>query len=72
MALPGDGLDVTDRLPRSGAKACAARIAAVGAEALIGPHAAPVPVKDIHWYPAIPAGLEEMEGRVLDRVKAAN
>lgn len=26
----------------------------------------------IHWYPAIPAGLEELEGRVLDRVKAAN
>jgi len=29
-------------------------------------------LKGIHWYPAIPAGLEEMEGRVLDRVKAAN
>jgi len=29
-------------------------------------------VKSIHWYPAIPPGLEEMEGRVLDRVKAAN
>jgi spermidine/putrescine transport system substrate-binding protein len=29
-------------------------------------------LKSIHWYPAIPAGLEEMEGRVLDRVKAAN
>jgi spermidine/putrescine transport system substrate-binding protein len=29
-------------------------------------------LKDIHWYPAIPAGLEEIEGRVLDRVKAAN
>jgi spermidine/putrescine transport system substrate-binding protein len=28
--------------------------------------------KNIHWYPAIPAGLEEIEGRVLDRVKAAN
>ena len=26
----------------------------------------------IHWYPAIPPGLEEIEGRVLDRVKAAN
>src|SRR5665213_1652141 len=23
-------------------------------------------LKGIHWYPAIPAGLEEMEGRVLD------
>ena len=28
--------------------------------------------KDIHWYPAIPPGLEEMEGRILDRVKAAD
>jgi spermidine/putrescine transport system substrate-binding protein len=29
-------------------------------------------LKSIHWYPAIPAGLEEIEGKVLDRVKAAN
>jgi spermidine/putrescine transport system substrate-binding protein len=29
-------------------------------------------VQGIHWYPAIPPGLEELEGRVLDRVKAAN
>ncbi len=29
-------------------------------------------LKRIHWYPAIPPGLEELEGRVLDRVKAAN
>jgi spermidine/putrescine transport system substrate-binding protein len=29
-------------------------------------------VKNIKWYPAIPAGLEEIEGRVLDRVKASN
>jgi len=28
--------------------------------------------KNIHWYPAIPSGLEEIEGRILDRVKAAN
>ncbi|HEY3786940.1 MAG TPA: extracellular solute-binding protein [Steroidobacteraceae bacterium] len=28
--------------------------------------------KDIHWYPAIPPGLEEMEGRILDRIKAAD
>jgi spermidine/putrescine transport system substrate-binding protein len=28
--------------------------------------------KGIRWYPAIPPGLEEMEGRILDRVKAAN
>jgi spermidine/putrescine transport system substrate-binding protein len=30
------------------------------------------PYKDIHWYPAIPSGLEEIEGRILDRIKAAN
>ncbi len=28
--------------------------------------------KDIHWYPAIPSGVEETEGRILDRIKAAN
>ena len=28
--------------------------------------------KDIHWYPAIPSGLEQFEGQILDRVKAAN
>ena len=28
-------------------------------------------LKNIQWYPAVPAGLEEIEGRVLDRVKAA-
>jgi spermidine/putrescine transport system substrate-binding protein len=28
--------------------------------------------KTVKWYPAIPAGLEEIEGRVLDRIKAAN
>jgi spermidine/putrescine transport system substrate-binding protein len=29
-------------------------------------------LKNIHWYPAIPAGLEEIEGKVLDRIKAAD
>jgi spermidine/putrescine transport system substrate-binding protein len=29
-------------------------------------------LKNIHWYPAIPVGLEEIEGKVLDRIKAAN
>lgn len=29
-------------------------------------------LKNIKWYPAIPAGLEEIEGRVLDKVKAAD
>lgn len=28
-------------------------------------------MKAIRWYPAVPAGIEEIEGRVLDRVKAA-
>jgi spermidine/putrescine transport system substrate-binding protein len=28
--------------------------------------------KNIKWYPAIPPGLEEIEGRILDRIKAAN
>jgi spermidine/putrescine transport system substrate-binding protein len=27
--------------------------------------------KSVRWYPAIPPGLEEIEGRILDRVKAA-
>jgi spermidine/putrescine transport system substrate-binding protein len=29
-------------------------------------------LKSIHWYPSIPPGLEEIEGKVLDRIKAAN
>ena len=29
-------------------------------------------LKDAIWYPAIPPGLEEIEGRILDRIKAAN
>ncbi len=28
-------------------------------------------LKNIKWYPAVPAGIEEIEGRVLDRIKAA-
>jgi spermidine/putrescine transport system substrate-binding protein len=27
-------------------------------------------LNNIKWYPAVPAGIEEIEGRVLDRVKA--
>jgi spermidine/putrescine transport system substrate-binding protein len=54
--------------------------AAVGTDPFIDPRlkaqfAAAFPdsvLKDIHWYPAIPPGLEEIEGRVLDRIKAAN
>jgi hypothetical protein len=26
----------------------------------------------VHWYPAIPPGIEEIEGRLLDRIKAAD
>ena len=29
-------------------------------------------IKNIRWYPAVPAGLEEIEGKILDRIKAAN
>jgi len=29
-------------------------------------------LKNVKWYPAVPAGLEDIEGRVLDRIKAAN
>jgi spermidine/putrescine transport system substrate-binding protein len=54
--------------------------AAKGTEALIDPKlkeqfAATFPdsvLKSIHWYPSIPSGIEEIEGRVLDRIKAAN
>ncbi|UJW80818.1 extracellular solute-binding protein [Hydrogenophaga sp. SL48] len=28
-------------------------------------------IKNIKWYPAVPAGIEDIEGRVLDRIKAA-
>ena len=54
--------------------------AARGTESLVNPRfraqfAASFPegaFKGIHWYPAIPSGLEEVEGRILDRIKAAN
>jgi len=29
-------------------------------------------LRDIKWYPAVPPGIEDIEGKVLDRVKAAN
>ena len=32
----------------------------------------PADVDNINWYPTVPAGLEAIEGAVLDRVKAAN
>ena len=53
--------------------------AARGADQLMDPRiraqfAATFPdgLKNIKWYPAIPSGLEEIEGGVLDRVKAAD
>lgn len=53
--------------------------ASQGAMALMDPQvkaqfAASFPngLKDAIWYPAIPSGLEQIEGLVLDRVKAAN
>jgi spermidine/putrescine transport system substrate-binding protein len=30
----------------------------------------PAALQNIKWYPAVPAGIEDIEGRVLDRVKA--
>ncbi len=32
----------------------------------------PAAMQNIKWYPAIPPGLEEIEGKILDRIKAAN
>ncbi len=53
--------------------------ASQGADALMDPRlkaqfaeSFPDGMKNMKWYPAIPPGLEEIEGRVLDRVKAAN
>ena len=31
----------------------------------------PADLDNIKWYPPVPAGLETIEGKVLDRVKAA-
>ena len=28
-------------------------------------------LKNVRWYPSVPAGIEDIEGRVLDRIKAA-
>jgi spermidine/putrescine transport system substrate-binding protein len=53
--------------------------AARGAEALMDPRIRaqfaqtfPDGLKNIKWYPAIPPGLEAIEGAILDRVKAAD
>lgn len=31
----------------------------------------PEVLANIHWYPTVPVGLEEMEGKTLDKIKAA-
>ncbi len=53
--------------------------ASKGAEQLMDPkfkaqfaESFPDGFRNIKWYPAIPPGLEEIEGRILDRIKAAN
>jgi len=53
--------------------------AAQGAEQLMDPRlraqfnaSFPDGLKNVKWYPAIPPGLEEIEGAVLDRIKAAH
>jgi spermidine/putrescine transport system substrate-binding protein len=53
--------------------------AARGADQLMDPRVRaqfaetfPDGLKNIKWYPAIPPGLEEIEGEILDRVKAAD
>ena len=53
--------------------------AAQGADSLMDPRiraqfsaSFPDGMKNIRWYPAIPPGLEEIEGAVLDRIKAAD
>lgn len=53
--------------------------ASKGADALMDPRlkaqfatSFPDGFKNVKWYPAIPPGLEEIEGRILDRIKAAN
>jgi len=52
--------------------------ASQGADELMDPKlkaqykaAFPNGLTNVRWYPAIPAGIEEIEGKVLDRVKAA-
>jgi spermidine/putrescine transport system substrate-binding protein len=32
----------------------------------------PDALKNIKWYPTVPPGIENMEGKILDRIKAAN
>jgi len=32
----------------------------------------PADIDNINWYPPVPSKLEQIEGKILDRVKAAN
>jgi spermidine/putrescine transport system substrate-binding protein len=32
----------------------------------------PAAIQNIKWYPAVPAGIEDVEGKILDRLKASN
>ena len=67
--------DVAAKIARSVGNFTASK----GADALGDPHLVqqfkesfPDGFKNVKWYPAIPAGLEEIEGRILDRIKAAD
>ena len=66
--------DVAPRISRSIGNFTAARDSEKAVDpALRAQFAASFPAgfRGVRWYPAIPPGLEEIEGRILDRVKAA-
>ena len=54
------------------AKAVGSFSAARGTDGIIDAKLKAASLQNIHWYPSIPAGIENLEGRVLDRIKAAN
>ena len=78
--MPGSISPCAPRMPPRVIKSVGNFSAARGTAALVDPRlrAQFTPAfpdgafKNIHWYPAIPPGLEEIEGRMLDRIKAAN
>jgi spermidine/putrescine transport system substrate-binding protein len=53
-------------------KAVGSFSAAKGTDGVIDPKLKTASLQNIHWYPSIPAGIENFEGKVLDRIKAAN
>jgi len=74
-ALASPAPDIAAKIARSIGNFTASQ----GAEELMDPRTKaqfaesfPDGMKNMKWYPTIPPGLEEIEGRVLDRVKAAN